>query len=179
MMIFVVSMAGVCVLQLTLSRQPVLLGMALRFAFLRIDSVCLLGHLVPGRLCRRFVFGSVVVSVIVFVYGTYSLILVNGPLGMCAESDDLAHGAGDHLFFVRVYDADRNPAGRSRNYAVIRRISFFFECFHHSFTFRSLKALPITETELRLIAAPAMMGLSSRPKNGYSAPAAKGMPRAL
>ncbi len=48
MMIFVVSMAGVRVLQSILSRQPVLLGVALRFTFLRIDGVCLLGHLVPS-----------------------------------------------------------------------------------------------------------------------------------
>ena len=34
------------------------------------------------------------------------------------------------------------------------------------FTERSRSALAITETELRLIAAPAMIGLRSRPKNG-------------
>jgi hypothetical protein len=37
---------------------------------------------------------------------------------------------------------------------------------HHSFTFRSRKALPITDTELRLIAAPATIGLSRIAKNG-------------
>ena len=37
---------------------------------------------------------------------------------------------------------------------------------NHSFTFRSRKALAMTETELRLIAAPAMIGLRSTPKNG-------------
>ena len=37
----------------------------------------------------------------------------------------------------------------------------------------------MTDTELRLIAAPAIIGLSSRPQNGYSTPAATGMPRAL
>ena len=36
----------------------------------------------------------------------------------------------------------------------------------HSFSVRNLNAFAITETELRLIAAPAMMGLSSKPKNG-------------
>ena len=36
----------------------------------------------------------------------------------------------------------------------------------HNFTFRNRSALPITETELKLIAAPAMMGLRSNPKNG-------------
>src|ERR1043166_8656982 len=33
---------------------------------------------------------------------------------------------------------------------------------------RKRSALPITETELKLIAAPAIIGLRSRPKNGYS-----------
>ena len=37
---------------------------------------------------------------------------------------------------------------------------------NHSFTFLSRRALPMTETELRLIAAPAMIGLSNKPKNG-------------
>ena len=36
----------------------------------------------------------------------------------------------------------------------------------HNFAFRNRSALPMTETELRLMAAPAMMGLSSKPKNG-------------
>jgi hypothetical protein len=35
-----------------------------------------------------------------------------------------------------------------------------------SLTFRSRKALLMTVTELRLIAAPAMIGLSNKPKNG-------------
>ena len=38
--------------------------------------------------------------------------------------------------------------------------------FFHSFVFRSRKALAMTDTELKLMAAPAMMGLSSQPKNG-------------
>ena len=36
----------------------------------------------------------------------------------------------------------------------------------HSDTFRSRKAFMMTETELRLIAAPAMIGLRSTPKKG-------------
>ena len=35
-----------------------------------------------------------------------------------------------------------------------------------SFAFRSRSALQMTDTELRLIAAPAMIGLSSKPKKG-------------
>ena len=36
----------------------------------------------------------------------------------------------------------------------------------HSFTFLNRKAFPITETELKLIAAPAIIGLNSKPKKG-------------
>ena len=36
----------------------------------------------------------------------------------------------------------------------------------YSCTLRKRNAFAITETELRLIAAPAMMGLSNKPKNG-------------
>ena len=40
---------------------------------------------------------------------------------------------------------------------------------------RSLSALPMTDTELRLMAAAAIMGLKSSPKAGYSVAAAIGM----
>jgi len=43
----------------------------------------------------------------------------------------------------------------------------------------SRRALPITDTELRLIAAAANMGLSRMPNAGYSTSAATGMPRTL
>ena len=49
----------------------------------------------------------------------------------------------------------------------------------HSLTFRSRRALPITDTELNVIAAAAIMGLSSNPNTGYSAPPAIGIPMAL
>jgi hypothetical protein len=39
--------------------------------------------------------------------------------------------------------------------------------------------LPITETEERLMAAAAIMGLRSRPVTGYRTPAAMGTPRLL
>ena len=41
------------------------------------------------------------------------------------------------------------------------------------------RALLTTDTELRLIASAAIIGLSSRPNTGYSTPAAIGTPRAL
>ena len=49
----------------------------------------------------------------------------------------------------------------------------------HSFIDRSRSALAMTETELKLIAAPAIIGLRRIPKNGYKAPAAIGTPSAL
>ena len=59
---------------------------------------------------------------------------------------------------------DVHPAQQFRS----ERLSFYFHVsqLNHSLTFRSRKALLMTETELRLIAAPAMTGLSSKPKNG-------------
>ncbi len=44
---------------------------------------------------------------------------------------------------------------------------------------RRRNAFPITETELRLMAAAAMMGLKRMPKAGYSTPAATGIPTTL
>ena len=44
---------------------------------------------------------------------------------------------------------------------------------------RSRSAFPITDTELKLIAAAAMMGLKSHPNAGYRTPAAIGTPAAL
>jgi len=42
----------------------------------------------------------------------------------------------------------------------------FLYAWNQSLTFFSRKAFAMTETELRLIAAPAIIGLSSKPKNG-------------
>lgn len=50
---------------------------------------------------------------------------------------------------------------------------------HHALTRRRRSALPTTETELKLMAAAAIMGLSNMPKKGYRAPAAIGTPSAL
>jgi len=78
------------------------------------------------------------------------------------------------------------PAGACRTTVVVTMFvtSFPFKYGDgdrrpHSATRRSRSALPMTDTELRLIAALAMMGLSRRPNTGYSTPAAMGTPRAL
>lgn len=44
---------------------------------------------------------------------------------------------------------------------------------------RKRSALPMTETELKLIAALANMGLNKRPSHGYKTPAATGTPKKL
>ena len=49
----------------------------------------------------------------------------------------------------------------------------------NSFVVRSLRALPITETELKLMAAAAIIGLRSKPNAGKSTPAASGTPTML
>lgn len=49
----------------------------------------------------------------------------------------------------------------------------------YSFALRSRSALPMTDTELNVMAALAIIGLSTIPKNGYRRPAATGTPSAL
>lgn len=48
-----------------------------------------------------------------------------------------------------------------------------------SFMPRNRSAFPITETELKLMAAAAIAGLRSKPKAGYKIPAAIGTPPEL
>jgi hypothetical protein len=50
---------------------------------------------------------------------------------------------------------------------------------HYRWAFRSRSAFPMTDTELNVMAALAIIGLSSNPKVGYSTPAATGTPRTL
>ena len=54
----------------------------------------------------------------------------------------------------------------SRSYQLYLGKIGFLAPRRYSFTFLRRSALVITETELKLMAAPAIMGLSSRPKNG-------------
>ena len=49
----------------------------------------------------------------------------------------------------------------------------------HRLIRRSRSAFAITETELNVIAALAIIGLNRSPKNGYKTPAAMGTPRTL
>ncbi len=49
----------------------------------------------------------------------------------------------------------------------------------YNLTARNLSEFVITDTELKLMAAAAIIGLSSSPKNGYSTPAASGTPSEL
>ncbi len=49
----------------------------------------------------------------------------------------------------------------------------------YSVIFRSLRELLITDTELKLIAAAAIIGDSNKPNTGYNIPAAIGTPTEL
>ena len=49
----------------------------------------------------------------------------------------------------------------------------------HACALRNRRALTMTDTELNVIAALAIIGLSSNPNTGYSTPAAIGTPRTL
>jgi hypothetical protein len=65
------------------------------------------------------------------------------------------------------------PAGM-RDRVNVFHIPVFYNC-----TRLSLSELPITETELKLMAAAAIMGDNSIPKKGYNTPAAMGTPAVL
>ena len=62
---------------------------------------------------------------------------------------------------------------------LVKKLNAIHRSFSHSLTFRNRSAFATTETELKLIAALAMIGLSRIPKNGQSKPAAIGTPSAL
>jgi hypothetical protein len=55
----------------------------------------------------------------------------------------------------------------------------FPQSAHYNCTLRNRSAFPTTDTELKLIAAAAIMGLRRSPNHGYRTPAAIGTPRAL
>jgi hypothetical protein len=59
---------------------------------------------------------------------------------------------------------DCNYSGSTYNKRLAKEWSNL--ALHHSFALRSRRAFAMTDTELKLMAAPAMIGLSSQPKNG-------------
>src|SRR5205814_606657 len=79
----------------------------------------------------------------------------------------------ERAFQVRPIPA--HPVGRLLIIDVVP-VSFFV---HQVLVLRSRKAFPMTETELKLIAAAAMIGLRKMPANGYRMPAAIGTPTQL
>ena len=56
---------------------------------------------------------------------------------------------------------------------------FLTSTVYYNFCLFNLSAFQTTETELKAIAALAMIGLRSNPKNGYKMPAAIGTPKVL
>jgi hypothetical protein len=84
------------------------------------------------------------------------------PAGLTAPQSTQATGALDRelIGFRQLLVTIRIPTAQSAN------------C-------RNRSEFAITETELKLMAAAAIMGLKSRPKTGYATPAAIGTPSAL
>jgi len=90
------------------------------------------------------------------------------------------------IFILRYKDNNLNQHIASKVSWLLSEITFlrfsllrstlitFYKC-----TRLSLSELLMTETELKLIAAAAIMGDSNMPKNGYSNPAATGTPAEL
>ena len=69
--------------------------------------------------------------------------------------------------------------GRPRETMAVANIAGAGSNLTHNCTVRSRKALPITDTELKLMAALAIIGLNSNPNTGNRTPAAMGTPRML
>ena len=69
----------------------------------------------------------------------------------------------------------------NKEHHVIEKVTLFVPQFSllYIFAFLSRRALVITDTDEKLMAAAAMMGLSKIPNNGYRAPAATGTPTEL
>lgn len=103
------------------------------------------------------------------------------------RSRNLSHCCGDCRprriallsFWHACVDGSQGCAGRlATDYTDLKSDlnPIFYPC--HPW-FLSLSALAITDTELKLIAAAAIIGLSRIPKNGYKIPAAIGTPIVL
>jgi len=99
---------------------------------------------------NRDLAGNPFVTSIIFGSGHCLIILL---ISYTKETNDC------HRFRATTFNAfnnkTRNAAGRVRDHP-----------HNLSLTFRSRRALLMTDTELRLIASPAITGLSSKPKNG-------------
>jgi hypothetical protein len=69
----------------------------------------------------------------------------------------------------------KNPAGSANLKFEISA----FESLSHNSSLLNRNALAMTETELKVIAALAIIGLSNNPVTGYNTPAATGIPMTL
>jgi len=94
------------------------------------------------------------------------------PEGQGERHDQRNGPSAYHL--LRVYPHAATYAGRSSE-AFVNVPSGA----RYTWTRLRRRALPTTDTELRLIAKAAIIGFSNKPVNGYSTPAATGTPSAL
>ena len=103
------------------------------------------------------------------------MMVVRRRLGR-SRADERTHGAAQRQAGEDRKENETDSAARPIH---ILSIHVFWRSRFHSLTRRSRNAFPITDTELNVIAALAIVGLSSRPKNGYRTPAPMGTPITL
>lgn len=106
------------------------------------------------------------------------------------QEEHVRHGAEDvrAVLLPQEEDGDRQeqaeaqPQREAERPSLLRRFESGLHgqsSFRHTSARRRRRALPTTETELKLMAAAAITGDKSSPKNGYSTPAAIGTPKVL
>ncbi len=105
------------------------------------------------------------------------VIVMRLPTSLGRRAGKLAGKARD--WSTRQYQRQAKSDEREKSLHASRSIPHVPPLSSHSDVLRRRSAFPITETELNVIAALAIIGLSSRPKTGYSTPAAIGTPSTL
>ena len=95
-------------------------------------------------------------------------------ISCCLGTATVSHSAGSNASHERVISEQQHRRGPDGPWAVVPT-----DGLCHTSTYRRRKAFAITETELKLMAAAAIIGLNNNPRNGYSTPAAIGTPREL
>ena len=113
----------------------------------------------------------------------------SGGIGTLRRVAGMGHRIGRHPIQVPRTDdlarCQRRGRGNNdkcdgeRHDPLAHRNEYIPHAVRHSAAVRSRSALAMTDTELKLIAAAAIIGESSRPVTGYRTPAAIGTPAAL
>jgi len=94
------------------------------------------------------------------------------------EKDEIFSSSSLNIFSDTIYAAEGEIARETGNCSFCKAQIFILQSYPFH-VLRRRRELLTTETELRAMAAAANSGFRRMPKNGYSAPAATGIPRML